>query len=125
MRKSPPTLSAQTRVEDAVQQTRPGQFRVWPVVDKAYFLGIVTRETLESADGDGRSEQLVADLVDTSHVPHVHTDHALHYALERMSKYHLDVLPVIHRAELHKLEGVVTLSDVLDAYGVDRIGSNR
>ena len=125
MRKSPPTLSAQMRVEDAVQQSRSGQFRVWPVVDKAYFLGIVTRETLESADGDGRSEQLVADLVDTSHVPHVHTDHALHYALERMSKYHLDVLPVIHRAELHKLEGVVTLSDVLDAYGVDRIGSNR
>jgi CBS domain-containing protein len=40
-----------------------------------------------------------------------------------MSKYHLDVLPVVHRADLHKLEGVVTLPDVLDAYGIDRIGS--
>jgi hypothetical protein len=37
--------------------------------------------------------------------------------------YHLDVLPVIHRADIHKLEGVVTLPDVLDAYGIDRIGS--
>jgi CIC family chloride channel protein len=124
MRKSPPTLSAQMRVEDAIQQTRSGQFRVWPVVDKAYFLGIVKRETLESADGDGRNEQPVADLVDTSHVPHVHADHALHLALERMGKYDLDVLPVIHRADIHKLEGVVTLPDVLDAYGIDRIGAN-
>jgi CBS domain-containing protein len=50
-------------------------------------------------------------------------DHPLHLALERMSKYHLDVLPVVHRADIHKLEGVVTLQDVLSAYGVDHIGS--
>jgi CBS domain-containing protein len=50
-------------------------------------------------------------------------DHALHLALERMSTYHLDVLPVVHRTDLHKLEGVVTLRDVLDAYGIDRTGS--
>jgi chloride channel protein, CIC family len=124
MQKSPPTLSAQMRIEDAVQQTRTSQFRVWPVVDNGYFLGIVTRETLERADGDGRNEQPLSDLVESSNAPHVHTDHALHYALERMSKYHLDVLPVIHRADLHKLEGVVTLPDVLDAYGIDRVGSN-
>ena len=53
------------RVEDAVQQTRSGRFRVWPVVDKEYFLGIVTRETLECADVDGRKEQPLADLVET------------------------------------------------------------
>jgi hypothetical protein len=35
-----------------------------------------------------------------------------------MSAYHLDVLPVIHRADIHKLLGVVTLKDVLDSYGV-------
>jgi CIC family chloride channel protein len=124
MRKSPPALSAQMRVEDAVQQTRSSQFRVWPVVDKSYFLGIVTRETLESADGDGRNEQPLSDLVETSHVPHVHADHPLHLALERMGKYNLDVLPVIHRADIHRLEGVVTLPDVLDAYGIDCIGAN-
>ena len=46
--------------------------------------------------------------------------HALHLALEHMSKNHFDVLPVVHRADIHKLEGVVTLHDVPDAYGVDR-----
>ena len=72
---------------------------------------------------DGRKEQPLKDIVETLQVPHLHTDHALHLALERMSKYHLDVLPVVHRADIHKLEGVVTLPDVLDAYGIDRIGS--
>jgi CBS domain-containing protein len=50
-------------------------------------------------------------------------DHALHLALERMSAYHLDLLPVVHRADIHKLEGIVTLSDVLDSYGVNHMDS--
>ena len=29
---------------------------------------------------------------------------------------------VVHRADLHKLEGIVTLPDVLDAYCIDHIG---
>jgi len=123
MRKSPPMLSSQMRVEEAIEQTRSGPFRIWPVADKGYFLGILNKDDLEVAFVDGRKEQPLASLVETLHVPHVHADHALHLALERMSKYHLDVLPVIHRADLHKLEGVVTLPDVLDAYGIDRIGS--
>jgi CIC family chloride channel protein len=123
MRNSPKILSAQMRVEDAVEQTRSGQFRIWPVADKDYFLGILNKETLECANVDGRKEQTLASLVETRHVPHVHTDQVLHLALERMSKDRLDVLPVVHRADLHKLEGVVTLPDVLDAYGIDRIGS--
>ena len=123
MRKSPPMLSSQMRVEEAVEQTRSGPFRIWPVADKGYFLGILNKDDLEVAFVDGRKEQPLASLVETLDVPHVHADHALHLALERMSKYHLDVFPVIHRADLHKLEGVVTLPDVLDAYGIDRIGS--
>jgi chloride channel protein, CIC family len=123
MRKFPQMLSAQMRVDEAVEQTRSGSFRTWPVADKGYFLGILERDVLERAFVDGRKDQPLSSLVETLHVPHVHADHALHLALERMSKYHLDVLPVIHRADLHQLEGVVTLSDVLDAYGIDRISS--
>jgi CIC family chloride channel protein len=111
-------LSAGMRVEDASEETRAGQARIWPVVDKEYFLGMLSRETLERALVDGRKEQLLKEIVGAQHIPHVHADHALHLALERMSAYHLDVLPVVNRAEIHRLEGVVTLRDVLDAYGV-------
>jgi CBS domain-containing protein len=93
------------------------------VADKGYFLGMLSRETLECALADGRKEQPLKNIVETQYVQHVHMDHALHLALERMSEYHLDVLPVIHRADIHNLLGVVTLRDVLDAYGIDRTGS--
>jgi predicted transcriptional regulator len=35
-----------------------------------------------------------------------------------MGANHLDVIPVVSRADIHKLLGVVTLKDVLQAYGV-------
>jgi CIC family chloride channel protein len=37
-----------------------------------------------------------------------------------MGENHLDILPVVNRADVHQLEGIVTLKDVLDAYGVHR-----
>ena len=123
MQRSPQILPAQLRVQDAVEEIRSSTFRIWPVADKDYFLGMLSRETLERALADGRKEQPLKNIVETQHMQHVHMDHALHLALERMSEYYLDVLPVIHRADLHKLEGVVTLRDVLDAYGIDGTGA--
>jgi CIC family chloride channel protein len=123
MQHSPQILPAQLRVRDAVEEIRSSPFRIWPVADKGYFLGMLSRETLERALADGRKEQPLKNIVETQQVKHVHMDHALHLALERMSEYHLDVLPVIHRADIHNLLGVVTLRDVLDAYGIDRTGS--
>jgi CBS domain-containing protein len=84
---------------------------------------MLTREALGCAFADGRKDQPLKDLVETLHVPHLHTDHSLHLALDRMSMHHIDVLPVVHRADIHKLEGVVTLPDVLKAYGIDRTSS--
>src|ERR1035437_3032601 len=120
---SPQVVPSHMRGEDAVEQTRMVPLPIWPVADNDYFLGILDRETLPCAFADGRREQPLASIVETLHVPHLHTDHALHLALDRMSKYHLDVLPVVHRADIHKLEGLITLSAVLDAYGIDRNGS--
>jgi CIC family chloride channel protein len=120
MRKTPEILPAELRVQDVIEQVRGGKLSSWPVAAKDYFLGMVTTETLGCALVDGRKEQPLKDLVETLRVPHLHTDHPLHLALERMSTYHLDVLPVVHRADIHKLEGVVTLPDVLNAYGIDR-----
>jgi CIC family chloride channel protein len=116
-------LSAEMRVEDAAEETRAGQTRIWPVADKEYFLGMLSRETLECALVDGRKELPLKEIIDAQHVPHVHADHALHLALERMSACHLDVLPVVNRAEIHRLEGVVMLKDVLQSYGVEAMGS--
>jgi len=39
-------------------------------------------------------------------------------ALERMGTNRIEILPVVNRADVHKLEGILTLDNVLDAYGV-------
>ena len=116
-------LSAGMRVEDAAEETRAGQTRIWPVADKEHFMGMLSRETLECALVDGRKEQPLKNIIEAQHVPHVHMDHALHLALERMSTYHVDILPVVNRADIHRLEGVVMLKDVLQSYGVESMGS--
>jgi hypothetical protein len=58
-------------------------------------------------------------MVDAREFPHLHSDQSIHLALERMGAAGLDVLPVVSRADLHKLEGVVVLRDVLGSYGID------
>lgn len=122
MRRSPEALPAEMRAEEAVEKARAAELHLWPVAEKSYFIGILTREMLERASADGKGKEQLKDLVDKLDVPHVHPDQALHMALERMSKYQLDALPVIHRADIHKLVGLVTLRDVLDAYGIGGIG---
>jgi CIC family chloride channel protein len=123
MRSATEFLPAEMSVQQAVESVRASKFRAWPVMDQGNIVGVLSRSDLESANDDGRKEQTVLGLVETLEFPHVHADHALHLALERMSQAHIDILPVVHRADIHKLEGIVTLRDVLDSYGIDSQGS--
>ncbi len=66
------------------------------------------------------ADKKVGELVDALVFPHVHLDQGLDLALERMGANRVEILPVVNRADVHKLEGIVTLQDVLDAYGVNR-----
>lgn len=52
-----------------------------------------------------------------SDIPHLHTDHSLAIALDRMGSSKLRVLPVVSRANVRHLVGLVTLEAVLNAYG--------
>jgi Chloride channel protein EriC len=52
--------------------------------------------------------------------PYVHLDHPLSLALERMGESGLDALPVVSRANIRHAYGVVTLPDILAAYGVGK-----
>jgi CIC family chloride channel protein len=123
MRSATEFLPAEMSVQQAVESVRASKFRAWPVMDQGNIVGVLARSSLESANEDGRKEQPVLGLLGTLEFPHVHADHALHLALERMSQARIDILPVVHRADIHKLEGIVTLYDVLDSYGVDSQGS--
>jgi CIC family chloride channel protein len=122
MRKDVEILSAQMSVRQASQYARSSPHRTWLVGDEERIVGILNWTTLENALEHNGADQKLLGLVDPLDFPHVHTDQAMHLALERMSSARLDVLPVVSRADIHHLEGVVTLRDVLDSYGAGSSG---
>ncbi len=112
----PPTqlLSDDTTIEQALAQS-PNESHSWIVTGDHGVVGVLSPHQLQQ---EADPSKILRDLVDPITFPHVHTDQGLDLALERMGANHLDLLPVVNRANIHKLEGVVTLSSVLAAYGV-------
>ncbi|HET9131615.1 MAG TPA: chloride channel protein, partial [Terriglobia bacterium] len=86
-----------------------------PVVEGNRFLGMISRVELENARTDLQSEIRPA-LKDK--FPHLHSDHSLDLALHRMGLNRTNELPIVSRRDVHKLEGLVHLDDVLRLYGV-------
>jgi chloride channel protein, CIC family len=118
MREAIEILPAETTVQEALERAERSEFRAWPVCDTRGVIGVVSLERLRGAANEGSARNRLIELVDARNFPHVHGDHPLHVALERMGASQLDLLPVVSRANAHQLRGVVTLQDALAQYGV-------
>jgi CIC family chloride channel protein len=113
------SLPAEITVREALEQVRSSEFRTWLVTDRRGVVGVINLLWLERELAEGADKKL-SELLDAMVFPHLHADHGLDLALERMGANQIEILPVVNRADVHKLEGIVTLRDVLDAYGVSR-----
>ena len=114
-------LPAETTVQEALEQVSASEFQSWLVTDRRGVIGIIDLPLLKDATSNSAdTEKKLGELVDALAFPQVHSDQGLDLALERMGEGHFDILPVVSRANVHKLEGIVTLHDVLVAYGVNR-----
>ena len=112
------TLSAMISVGEALQFALTARQRCWPVCDERGVIGVLNRSGLQQAAERHGREKRLAELVDPHIFPHLHADQSLHLALERMGSSGFGVLPVVSRADLHQMEGVVLQRDVLDSYGI-------
>jgi chloride channel protein, CIC family len=121
MRAAPESLPAEMTVEEALQKMWSNESRTWLVTDQRGVVGVVNLPTLERERAEGAAKHL-EELVAGPVFPHVHADQGLDLALERMGANQIEILPVVSRADIHKLEGIVTLHDVLDSYGVSLPG---
>jgi CIC family chloride channel protein len=92
----------------------------WLVADEGGLLGVLARERIQKEVEEGGGEKELAALLERRAFPHVHPDHSFDLTLERMAKTRLELLPVVSRANVRKLEGIITLEDVLRAYGFER-----
>lgn len=118
MRQATEILRTEMTVEEAMESTKQSSASAWVVCDERGVRGLLSRGMLEEALRQGGAGKAVAELLPEEEFVHVHADHPAAVALERMGASHLEVLPVVSRADVRQLEGVVTLQDVLALYGV-------
>jgi CIC family chloride channel protein len=119
MREATEVLRAEMTVQEALEKLKSSELRALPVCDERGVIGIVRLQDLKREANDDFAGKRLREIVgESDDFPHVHADHPLYAALDRMGASQLDLLPVVNRANVHQLEGVVTLQDVLALYGV-------
>lgn len=88
----------------------------WPVASDNSVRAVISIHEIETAEPPPTTAR---DLVKANgDYPYVHADHPLSYALERMGAKGVDVVPVVSRANIRQMYGVVALKDILATYGV-------
>jgi CIC family chloride channel protein len=118
MRGATDVLPSTMTVREALARAAKTEPSAWPVTDERGVVGVLSRESLELAAKRSEEDKPLSELLTGLDFPHVHTDHPLHMALERMGAAKLDLLPVVSRANIRLLLGVVLLSDILNSFGV-------
>jgi CIC family chloride channel protein len=118
MRPAAEVLLADMTVEQALEKIRSSESTAWPVIGDRGLLGVLSFGKLQQAAAAGSEAGKIKEFLDGADFPHLHVDHPLSLALERMGASQVNALPVVSRANIHKLEGLVTLKDVLALYGV-------
>jgi len=118
MRPAAEVLAADMTVKEALEKIRSSESTAWPVSGDPGLIGVLSFGKLQQAATAGSETKQLKELLDERDFPHLHVDHPISLALERMGACRLNALPVVNRANIHKLEGIVTLKDVLALYGV-------
>jgi CIC family chloride channel protein len=125
----PLVLDPAVTVEAALELAGPTSDDVWPVADTDGLHGLVQRAELQGERLRGLGGRTLHDLLSgipgrytdgEQEFPHVHPDHPLSAALERMGSTGLRALPVVSRANARRLIGMVVFDEVVKAYGIPR-----
>ena len=97
---------------EALDRVEGSRWNAWPLSDEKGLLGMVNLEDLLKAWDQG-GDTARGEALDVRAGPHLHDDHLLDLALERMGAAGMDVLPVDSRLDLRRLEGIVGLANVM------------
>jgi chloride channel protein, CIC family len=119
-------IEREATIAEALSRIHSLGVDAWPVAEGPRLLGMITASLLDSAVDDGAGFRTVSEIMtppsqghlDAESFPHIHPDHSLDVALERMGEMHLGALPVVSRANVREILGVITLHDILRTYGI-------
>ncbi len=108
-----PPLMTSNSVMDAITLSDGSGEGFLLVVDPAGNWNGVTLARLREMQILGKADRLLSEA-ELLPLPVLYPDHPLDVALRRIEAY--PVLPVVHRANLHEMIGVVSVQDIMDAY---------
>jgi chloride channel protein, CIC family len=109
-----PALDAEKTLDQAFQSLDEDSPDVLLVRLNPTGWSSVTKQELETMLKQGKGGLTLNSLLAGPHIPYLHPDHPLETALRYMDRWPL--VPVVNRADLRKLEGVVSEHDVLNRY---------
>jgi CIC family chloride channel protein len=127
-REAPEALSPNMRISEAAERVKDTNLESWPVSDELGLVGMVRTRHIAHAVERGRDEMTIERLMQIARrsdgefsvdMPHVHNDQPLSRALARMRDNGHKVLPVVSRANARIMLGIVTIADIMKAYGVE------
>jgi len=120
-------LSGSDTVKQAAAKFPPGE-EALPVVENGELLAMVTLAKIDEALENGWQHDRLADFLaaadphidlNSGNFPYVHLDDPLDMAMRRLAQSGSNVLPVVSRTNLRQLVGVVSIRDIMAAYGLE------
>jgi CIC family chloride channel protein len=117
MRPAPtPVLEAKGSVEQALRRVQDlsGTFLVrmspsgW---------SSVTSDVLKQLAGEGKGEMILGSTLPIRNLPYLHPDQPLETALRHV--YQVPLVPVVHRGDFRRLEGILSREDVMEKYRME------
>jgi chloride channel protein, CIC family len=109
-----PFLDAEDNLERALRLSAQAQHDVLLVRLRNSGWSSISKAEIKSMVDEGRGTQMVESVLTADAVPSLHPDMSLDTALRYVDRW--PVVPVVHRADLRELEGVITQRDVLERY---------
>ncbi len=111
---SGPVLRAEESVEEALEAIAAASQELFLVAVRPRGWRLLAKADLQGAFHAGQRARPLLDVLPAANLPLLHPDNQLDLALRELGDWPL--LPVVHRADAARLEGTISLTDVLTAY---------
>ena len=109
-----PVLDAQETVDQALRKAEASTAEDMLVRLSPNGWNSTTKQQLQAMATEGKGAIALQSLLPIRRIPALHPDHPLETALRYVDRWPL--VPVVSRADIRQLEGVISQRDVLDRY---------
>jgi CIC family chloride channel protein len=109
-----PVLDAEQPLENVLRQIEESPSEIFLVRLQPSGWSHISKKEIGTKVGEGKGAVTLRSVLPMRQLPFLHPDHPLDMALRYANQWPL--VPVVSRADIHKLEGVVSERDILNRY---------